>query len=518
MVYFIVYRVFVLNFLKELITFTNLRIQKHNTDINSNRRMVQPISDKELKMVIAILIIGKQEKGSMDFHIWFKNRLLSQLNMFSEIGGISSANIDFLSCSRFYQVLRFLTPGALEYVPRQAWKKSSAVRHQPFGGFFENLTGRVLNLNVLFDRYVSNFNESSRSVYLPSGILTIDEILSKSKSRKNPVKQFNATKRDKIGILWHVMMDSESKFCVKARIKLSKQFTPHELFKTEGLVLDFVDDFRGSFARICQDNYFNSFSLSSKFNDLGIYVYGTCRKMIISRHFSDHADGLNSYIDSKHSKVHSLKCFTHHEYDHVTRGKIHIMIYNSPGRNSCIFISNSNDVVGKSTEISTPEKDYRSFHGGHFSRELPTKNSRPKIAQFYNSEMNACDVFDQYIHHHTIRYIPMKNRLSWILKPTLSIIDYELLNTFFIQKESGQNPECDFRLFLLKVAQGLLEGCLKPENAPLRVGEHDVYSRKSCQECRDQDPKRDSRTSKFCIKCKSACCKAHSYSICKNCL
>lgn len=71
--------------MKDLISLTNLRIEKHNSDVNSNRRKVQPITDKELKMVIAILILGKQEKGSMDFHIWYKNRLLSQINMFTYI-------------------------------------------------------------------------------------------------------------------------------------------------------------------------------------------------------------------------------------------------------------------------------------------------------------------------------------------------------------------------------------------------------------------------------------------------
>ena len=250
-------------------------------------------------MVIAILIIGKHEKGSMEFSIWYKNRLLSQINMFSEIGGISSAQINFLSCSRFFQSLRFLTPGDLQYVPRQAWKKSSAQAHQPFGGFFTNLNGRVLNLNVLFDRYVSNFNESSRSIYLPSGKLTIDEILSKNKSRKNPVKQYNASKRDKIGILWHVMMDAKSKFCVKARIKLSKQFTPQELFKTEGLVLDFVDDFRGSFSRVCQDNFFNSFSLCSK----------CLRSISTQSHSSIYTNEKSSFVDFEtHIEYQTMNC------------------------------------------------------------------------------------------------------------------------------------------------------------------------------------------------------------------
>ena len=48
-------------------------------------------------------------------------------------------------------------------------------------------------------------------------------------------------------------------------------------------------------------------------------------------------------------------------------------------------------------------------------------------------------------------------------------------------------------------------------------GEQGNSSRSMCVECKIVG-KRDSRTRIYCIKCKSACCKAHSYSICKNCV
>ena len=468
-------------------------------------------------MTIAILIIGRQEKGTMEFSDWFHSRLLnSKLNFFQEIGGFQSTSVKFYSLSRFYQIMRFLTPGDISYVPRRAWRQSAARAFQPFGGFFVDIPGRVLDLNLLFDRYIQNFNECSRSVYFCNGKLTLDEILSKAKSRKNVIKQFNSGKKDKCGILWHVMCDGSSNFCVKVKLKLTKQFTQPELFKTENLCLDFLDDFRGTFVRVCQDNYFNSYGLCSKYNDLGIYVFGTCRKLVLQRHFSDHQDGLAAYIDSKHKQNHNVKGFTHHEYDHEVRGKIHIQIYNSPGRNSVIFISNSNDIFGKTGDIIEP--DYRCFRGGNHSHELPSNNSRPCAALAYNSEMNSVDVFDQYIHRHNLRFIAMKHKLSWILKPLLSIIDFELLNTYFIQRESCDNPEPNYRKFLLKLAQGLLHDSIKPADPPLRVPGYENYTRNQCVECRENDPKKDSRTSKRCLKCSSYCCKNHSYTICKNCL
>ena len=467
-------------------------------------------------MTIAILIMGRQECGTMEFSDWMKTRLLNpKLNIFDDIGGIPSTSIKFFSCNRFYQILRFLTPGELRTVPRQAWKKSSARAHQPFGGFFVNIPGRTLDLNLLLDGFIQKFNECSRNVYKCSGKLTLDEILSKCKSRRCTIKMYNSGKKDKVGILWHVLCDASTNFCVKIKLKLSKQFTKPELFKTENLCLDFLDDFRGTFVRVCQDNFFNSFSLCSKYNDLGIYVFGTCRKMVLQRHFSDHRDGLSGYVDSKHKKNHNLKGFTHHEFDHAVRGKIHCQVYNSPGRNSVIFISNSNDIFGRTTDIVEPDR--RSFRGGNYSYELPSDNARPHSALVYNNEMNSVDTFDQYVHRHTIRFVSLKNRNGWILKPIFCILDFQFLNTFFVQRESSNNPESNYRKFLLKLAQGLVSDCVKAQDPPLRVGEYEGYSRNQCLECKEIDPRKDSRTSKKCIKCSSFCCKNHSFTICKNC-
>ena len=126
--------------------------------------------------------------------------------------------------------------------------------------------------------------------------------------------------------------------------------------------------------------------------------------------------------------------------------------------------------------------------------------------------MNSCDVYDQFIHKHNIRYIAMKNKLSWILKPTLSILDYEMLNSFFIKRESIENSESNYRIFLLKLAQGLVRDCIDDENE-----RENNSSRNICFECKING-KRDSRTRINCIKCRAACCKSHSHSICKNCL
>ena len=65
------------------------------------------------------------------------------------------------------------------------------------------------------------------------------------------------------------------------------------------------------------------------------------------------------------------------------------------------------------------------------------------------------------------------------------------------------------------LAQGLVSDCISDDN--VHVGDHGNSSRSICAECKVVG-KRDSRTRIYCIKCKSACCKAHSFSICKNCV
>ena len=91
--------------------------------------------------------------------------------------------------------LRFLSPGEMKFVPRKIWKKSTSVQYQPDGGYFRTVNSQVLDLTLLFGDFIKQFNENSRSVYSASGFLTLDEILSKAKSRKNPIKQYNQSKK-----------------------------------------------------------------------------------------------------------------------------------------------------------------------------------------------------------------------------------------------------------------------------------------------------------------------------------
>ena len=96
--------------------------------------------------------------------------------------------------------------------------------------------------------------------------------------------------------------------------------------------------------------------------------------------------------------------------------------------------------------------------------------------------------------------------------------DYELLNCFFLQRESNPNSALDYRTFLLKIAQGLVAESLKSESTPLRIPGYGDYSRNNCSECKEITPQKDARTSKVCVKCGSPCCKTHSHTICKRCL
>ena len=67
--------------------------------------------------------------------------------------------------------------------------------------------------------------------------------------------------------------------------------------------------------------------------------------------------------------------------------------------------------------------------------------------------MGGVDNYDIYLHEYTLRYIPLKHKLAWMLKPVLSVIDYQLLNSFLLRKEirpSREKPE--YRNFILRVA------------------------------------------------------------------
>ena len=407
-----------------------------------------------------------------------------------------------------------MTPGELKFIPRKLWKKSSAARYQPAGGYFVTLNSQILDLNLLLDDYINQFNENSKSVYLPSGYVTLDEILSKAKSRKCIIKQYNCSKKDKLGILFHILNDSNSNFLVKLNLKMPKQFADPNIFKTEGLCKYFLKDFEHSNVVCCQDNFFNSFDLTQTLNEKGIYVFGTIRRQVIQRFFSDHLNGIGSYIEPKHSKKYTLKCFTH-DGNHPVRKKTHVLIHNSSSKNAVIFISNSNSIMGKSSENTI--LDYYHISGGNYSRDLTDSKYKPRVEHMYNQKMGACDTFDVYVHRFSLRFLPLKTKYSWILKPVLNILEFQFINSYMIYKESHPSPDMDYRLFLLKISQGLVKNSVKAPLRPLRV-RNQLFPRNFCRICKDNNPRKDSRTSQRCSKCGSGICRTHSETVCNPCL
>ena len=402
----------------------------------------------------------------------------------------------------------------MKFIRRKHWRKSSAAQYQPEGGYFVTVNTSVLDLNLLFDDFINQFNENSISIYLPSGYVTLDEILSKAKSRRNALKQYNATKKDKLGILFHILNDSNSNFCVKINLKMPKQFADPSIYKTEGLCKFFLRNFEHSFVVCCQDNFFNSFDLSQSLNEKGIYCFGTVRRQVIQRYFSDHLNGIGSYFEPKHSKVNSLKCFTHDGNNHPVRYKTHLMIHNPPSKNSVIFISNSNSIMKKSSD--NINDIYRQFVGGNYSRDL-TEGVRPMVSHIYNEKMGACDTFDVYVHRFSLRFLPLKNKYCWILKPVLNILEFQFINSFMVYRESHPSPNMDYRIFLLRIAQGLVKNSPKPAMAPLRVRGNELFPRNFCRDCKDVSPRKDCRTSKTCSKCGAGCCRNHSKIVCSRC-
>ena len=95
--------------------------------------------------------------------------------------------------------------------------------------------------------------------------------------------------------------------------------------------------------------------------------------------------------------------------------------------------------------------------------------SRPLSAKLYNDNMGSVDTFDSYLHTYTLRYIPLKNNLSWVCKPVLSIIDYQILNCFLLHREMHENPTC-YTKYLLRLAQGFCTQSMKRPSVPVRVG------------------------------------------------
>ena len=152
------------------------------------------------------------------------------------------------------------------------------------------------------------------------------------------------------------------------------------------------------------------------------------------------------------------------------------------------------------------------FNSGASHRPFYWKTHPLKImgTKFWLEPYRICNIWS------SLRYIPLKHKLAWLLKPVLSVIDYQLLNSFLLRKEirpSREKPE--YRNFILKVAQGFCANSLK-RPTPLKVRNR-TFSRSECKLCHDIDPYKDSRTSKYCDRWNSATCSNHAKILCRQC-
>ena len=91
--------------------------------------------------------------------------------------------------------------------------------------------------------------------------------------------------------------------------------------------------------------------------------------------------------------------------------------------------------------------------------------------------MGACDDFDEYVHRFSLRFLPLKNKYSWVLKPILNIIEFQFIKSFMLYRESHPSPDMDFRIFLLKISQGFVKNLVKPTMTPLRVRGNEMWIR-----------------------------------------
>ena len=164
-----------------------------------------------------------------------------------------------------------------------------------------------------------------------------------------------------------------------------------------------------------------------------------------------------------------------------------------------------------------PMKKYFFPKTGHDSEAFPENFSR-RISDATSQEKVFINTFWWHLglkSLNTIRYIPLRNNLSWISKPILSVIDYQMLNCFFLHKEMHENP-LEYRKYLLLLAQGFCRESLKPRLEPLRVKNH-IFARSKCRSCSNISPYKDTRTTQVCRRCGSGCCKTHSRLLCSQC-
>lgn len=237
------------------------------------------------------------------------------------------------------------------------------------------------------------FIENCKMAYTPNQNLTVDEQLLPCKARCKFI-QYIASKPDKFGLKFWLLVDAESKYMFNGFPYLGKKVESEDSSSTPtNVVLKLVSPLFNKGYNVTSDNYFTSLELSQKLSAKKCSLVGTVRS---------NRREIPAVAKLKQN-LHDTQVFSHASGASLT-------VYQCKRSKSVILLSTLHRDV--QIDTSTPKK-------------------KPETVLFYNKTKVGVDVVDQMVRMYSVKAASRR----WPMHVFYNVIDMALLNGWILFRE-----------------------------------------------------------------------------------
>ena len=272
---------------------------------------------------------------------------------------------------------------------------------------------RFIMISAVWDKFIEN----CQSCYIPGQNLTVDEQLFPTKARY-PFTQYTASKPDKFGIKFWLIVDVDSKYLLNAFPYLGKDdFRPTNVSVSTHVVLKLAEPLLDDGRAITMGNYFTSISLAQRLLQRKTTLIGTIRT---------NRRELPAIAKAKKDK---LPRFTTELFSTQLQGGL------------CILTVYKSEPNKKMCPLSTK----------HPTVKIANSAKRvPETVQFYNANKFGVDVVNQMARKYSTK---TKSR-RWHFQVFCNILDLAALNAHILYTKVG-GVDIPHQEFYLQLAEDL---------------------------------------------------------------
>ena len=508
-------------FIADTVKDSNRRIISHNIQFGltpNDTDYVHLLSFTEcINFLGLVVLIDLQKTDSRKTRKFIRKEYTNRAeHLFDEVGLLLHDN-NQISYRRFLKISKFIHYGnPFRWIDKNKWKKSDAVIYQPDGGYWEldiNInTGRpkrVLDMLHAYENAIQKLNQIFMSYCTLEAKLSLDEIMTHSRSRECPMISYNAGKRHKRGVCYYLLNLDKTYYTVKITPLWPGYQKPPSIRPVLGLIKFMTNEIQNTNCTIVIDNFYCTVTNSKALLDRGLFTLGTVQYNRIKRFINIPKVTPKGDNFSRHIQVYAIK---------YNGSVITVSAYfDKEDSKICVLLCTSNNLSFGTYDAHFHHKRPNIFVTGGLHSRLLDLFERPHIYHIYNRTMCPTDINDYYQHKSSLGIL-YKTVKFWSRRIYLGLFTMALINSYIKYVELA-NDKMSYTTFRYRFGYFLI--MFKHQNyytPAFSIDENrkNVH-RFRCGHCNPTFTHLQKLTKQKCNFCRNPACENHLLQLCHSC-